>query len=58
MIEEEVSIPPLVPDPTSNLKSSASASGILEPALVLVASFHVSNGRQFQFATLFQAVRR
>src|SRR6266853_3154665 len=48
MIEEEVGVPPLVPDPTSNLKSSASESGILEPPLVLVASFHVSNGQRFQ----------
>jgi len=58
MIEEEVSIPALVPDPTSNLKPSASGSGVLEPPWVLVASFHVSNGRRFQFVTLFQTSSR
>jgi hypothetical protein len=58
MSEEEVSIPPLVPDPTSNLKPSASGSGVLEPHLVLIASFQVSNGRRFQFVTLFQTHSR
>jgi hypothetical protein len=51
-------MPPLVPDPTSNLKPSASGSGVLEPPLVLVASFHVSNGRRLQFVTLFQTRSR
>lgn len=41
-----------MPDPTSNLKSCASESGILEPPLVLVDSFHVSNGRRFQFCNI------